>query len=310
MKYRDLIQFEPIKSVVVLKDTAEDHLAQRLVDTYVISDRMAEVIDDVIIEQLQFQRPIDHKGIMVVGNYGTGKSHLMSVIAAIAEFDGTSNFIHNEIIAEKAAREIEGKFKVLRVEFDGIQVSLSEVLYQEMTNYLQEIGVDYTMPNISTLISNKDEMKRMMAAFHEVYPDHGFLLVIDELLDYLRTRKEQELILDLGFLRAMGEICQTTRFRFMTGVQEMLFDNPKFQFVAAELRRVKERTVQAIIVREDIEFVVSQRLLRKDDRQRLSFASICLNLHRYMISSGSKLKSTLRCSLYIPRIYRRLKMLG
>ncbi|RCW52053.1 DUF6079 family protein [Paenibacillus prosopidis] len=268
MKYKDLIQFEPIKSVVVLKDTAEDQLAQKLVDTYVISDRMAEVIDEVIIEQLQFQRPIDHKGIMVVGNYGTGKSHLMSVIAAIAEFDGTSNFIHNEYIAEKAAREIEGKFKVLRVEFDGIQVPLSEVLYQEMTNYLQELGVDYIMPNISTLISNKDEMKRMMAAFHEVYPDHGFLLVIDELLDYLRTRKEQELILDLGFLRAMGEICQTTRFRFMTGVQEMLFDNPKFQFVAAELRRVKERTVQAIIVREDIEFVVSQRLLRKDDRQK------------------------------------------
>jgi predicted ATPase len=267
MKYRDLIQFEPIKSVVVLKDAVEDQLAQKLVDTYVISERMADVIENVIIEQLQFQRPIDYKGIMVVGNYGTGKSHLMSVIAAIAEFDGTSNFIHNQRIAEKA-KEIEGKFKVLRVEFDGIQVSLSEVLFHEMAKYLQEIGVDYDMPNISALISNKDEMKRMMAAFHEVYPDHGFLLVIDELLDFLRTRKEQELILDLGFLRAMGEICQNTRFRFMTGVQEMLFDNPKFQFVAAELRRVKERTVQAIIVREDIEFVVSQRLLRKDDRQK------------------------------------------
>ncbi len=48
----------------------------------------------------------------------------------------------------------------------------------------------------------------------------------------------------------------------------MLFDNPKFQFVANEIRRVKERTEQAIIVREDIEFVVSQRLLRKNDRQK------------------------------------------
>lgn len=266
MKYRELIQFEPIKSVVVLKDAVEDQLAQKLVDTYVISERMADVIDDVI-EQLQFERPIDHKGIMVIGNYGTGKSHLMSVLAAIAEFPGTSAHIRNERTAGNA-KEIEGKFKVLRVEFDGIQVPLSEVLFQEMTRYMQEIGVDYEMPAISTLISNKDEMKRMMGAFHEVYPDQGFLLVIDELLDYLRTRKEQELILDLGFLRAMGEVCQNTRFRFMTGVQEMLFDNPKFQFVAAELRRVKERTVQAIIVREDIEFVVSQRLLRKTDRQK------------------------------------------
>ncbi|WP_282937664.1 DUF6079 family protein [Paenibacillus sp. RC67] len=284
MKYRELIQFEPIKSVVVLKDAAEDQLAQQLVQTYVISDRMAEVIDDIIFEQLQFQRPIDHKGIMIVGNYGTGKSHLMSVIAAIAESDGTSQYIHHEKIAKKA-KEIEGKFKVLRVEFDGIQLPLGEVLFREMTNYLQEINVDYEMPNVATLISNKDEMKRMMAAFHEVYPDHGFLLVIDELLDYLRTRKEQELILDLGFLRAMGEVVQSTRFRFITGVQEMLFDNPKFQFVANEIRRVKERTDQAIIVREDIEFVVSQRLLRKDDRQKalirehlLRFAPLYENL--------------------------------
>ncbi|WP_058302024.1 DUF6079 family protein [Gorillibacterium timonense] len=267
MKYRDLIQFEPIKSIVVLKDSVEDQLAQKLVDTYVISDRMAEVIDSVIIEQLQFQRPIDHKGIMVVGNYGTGKSHLMSVIAAISETNGISEHIQHERIAQKA-KEIEGKFKVLRVEFDGIVVPLREVLFQEMTRFLQDLGVDYEMPDLLKLTSNKDEMMRMMAAFHEVYPDHGFLLIIDELLDYLRTRKEQELILDLGFLRALGEICQNTRFRFMTGVQEMLFDNPKFQFVAAELRRVKERTVQAIIVREDIEYVVSQRLLRKDERQK------------------------------------------
>ncbi|WDH83311.1 DUF6079 family protein [Paenibacillus urinalis] len=267
MKYRDLIQFEPIKSIVVLKDSVEDQLAQKLVDTYVISDRMADVIDSVIIEQLQFQRPIDHKGIMVVGNYGTGKSHLMSVIAAISETNGISDHIQHKRIAQKA-KEIEGKFKVLRVEFDGIVVPLREVLFQEMTRFLQDLGVDYEMPDLLKLTSNKDEMMRMMAAFHEVYPDQGFLLIIDELLDYLRTRKEQELILDLGFLRALGEICQNTRFRFMTGVQEMLFDNPKFQFVAAELRRVKERTVQAIIVREDIEYVVSQRLLRKDERQK------------------------------------------
>ena len=43
--------------------------------TYVISQRMAEVIVEVIIPQLQFHYP-DNKGILVVGNYGTGKSHL------------------------------------------------------------------------------------------------------------------------------------------------------------------------------------------------------------------------------------------
>ena len=53
----------------------------------------------------------------------------------------------------------------------------------------------------------------MMAQFNEKYPDHGLLLVVDELLDYLRSRKQHDLILDLGFLREMGEVCKLIRFR-------------------------------------------------------------------------------------------------
>lgn len=93
-------------------------------------------------------------------------------------------------------------------------------------------------------------------------------MIVDELLDYLRGRKEQELNLDLGFLREVGEICRTTRFRFIAGVQEMLFDSPKFQFVADQLRRVRERFEQVQIVREDIAYVVAQRLLKKDEKQK------------------------------------------
>ena len=48
----------------------------------------------------------------------------------------------------------------------------------------------------------------MEAKFLQKYPDQGLLLVVDELLDYLRTRKDQELILDLNFLREIGEYCK------------------------------------------------------------------------------------------------------
>lgn len=267
MKYSELIHFEPVESVVELKGAAKSDYANKLIDTYVISEHMAETIDEVIIEQLQFQRPADNKGLFIVGNYGTGKSHLMSVISTIAETEGISSRIQNERVAGKA-KEIEGKFKVLRVELDGITMPLREVLFQYMVEFMEELGVDFEIPNFESVKSNKDELLKMMAAFHDEYHDHGFLIIIDELLDYLRSRKVQELILDLNFIRAMGEICRNSRFRFMAGIQEMLFDNPKFQFVASELNRVKERTEQAFISREDIEYVVSQRLLKKDDKQK------------------------------------------
>ena len=91
---------------------------------------------------------------------------------------------------------------------------------------------------------------------------------MDELLDYLKTRKQHDLILDLGFLREIGEVCKLIRFRFIAGLQESLFDNPKFQFVATSLMRVKDRFEQARIVRQDVAYVVSERLLRKTNEQK------------------------------------------
>ena len=42
MKYGELIQFEPIESVVQLRDADEAAAARQLVQTYVISEEMAE----------------------------------------------------------------------------------------------------------------------------------------------------------------------------------------------------------------------------------------------------------------------------
>lgn len=267
MKYRDLVQFEPIESVIQLTDANDKERAYQLIDTYVISDRMSEQLDEAVIEQLQFHRPVDNKGLFIVGNYGTGKSHLMSVISTIAELEGASTHIQDERVAKKA-KEIEGQFKVIRTEIGSVRTSLRDILCEAIEEGLYDMGVDFKFPPVDQVRNNKDSLTEMIGLFHEVYPEHGLLLVVDELLDYLRSRKEQELTLDLGFLREVGEVCSKTRLRFIAGIQEMLFDNPKFGFVADSLRRVKERFEQVRIVREDIAYVVSQRLLKKDERQK------------------------------------------
>ena len=91
MKYGDLIQFEPIESVVQLRDADEAAAARQLVQTYVISGEMAEKLISLVVPQLQFDQPMDNKGLLVVGNYGTGKSHLMFVICDPA--CGTAGFL-------------------------------------------------------------------------------------------------------------------------------------------------------------------------------------------------------------------------
>ena len=267
MKYGDLIQFEPIESVVQLKDADEAAAARQLIETYVISEETAEKLVGLVIPQLQFDQPTDNKGLLVVGNYGTGKSHLMSVISGLAENSDLAASLSNVEVA-KAAGRISGRFKVVRTEIGATTMSLQDILVAEMEEHLDAMGVSYSFPSASQTSNNKRSFEEMMTAFHQEFPDHGLLLVVDELLDYLRTRKDQELILDLNFLREIGEVSKDLRFRFMAGVQEAIFDSPRFSFVANSLRRVKDRFEQVLIARKDVKFVVAERLLKKTGEQQ------------------------------------------
>ncbi|MGB9825776.1 MAG: DUF6079 family protein, partial [Desulfofundulus sp.] len=83
-----------------------------------------------------------------------------------------------------------------------------EFICAELEENLARMGVVYKFPPRDRIANHKAAFEEMMAAFHERYPDQGLLLVVDELLDYLGSRKDQELMLDLTFLRELGEICQ------------------------------------------------------------------------------------------------------
>jgi len=84
MNYSELITFHPIESVIQLRDAGKDAAAREHVSTYVISEEMAQRLSQVVIPHLQYETPHDNKGLLVVGNYGTGKSHLMSVVSSLA----------------------------------------------------------------------------------------------------------------------------------------------------------------------------------------------------------------------------------
>ena len=288
MKYRDLIQFDPIETVVQLRDANELTEAQTLVRTYVISEEMGERLVGTVFPNLQFDEPSDNKGLLIVGNYGTGKSHLMSVLSALAEHGDLVGMVQNETVAQ-AAEAIAGKFKVIRTELGSTTRDFREFVCSELEEALFAMGVSYKFPARDQLSNHKGAFGDMMQAFQSEYPDHGLLLIVDELLEYLRTRKDQELILDLSFLREVGEICKNTRFRFVGGLQETLFDNPRFGFVAETVRRVKDRFEQVRIAQTDVKYVVAQRLLKKTAEQQVkirehltSFARFYGNLNERM----------------------------
>ena len=262
MKYKDLVQFDPIESVIQLQSANKADVAHSLVRSYVVSDQMAERITGIVVPNLQFDEPKDNKALLVVGNYGTGKSHLLSVISSIAEDSSCIADLRHEQLRD-SLKPIAGRFKVCRLEIGATTMSLHDIVCKAMSDHLATIGISFKFPEMSQASNNKDAFEDMMAVFEKSYPGQGYLLVVDELLDFLRSRKDHELILDLNFLREIGEVCKNLRFRFIGGVQEAIFESERFSFAADDIRRVKDRFEQVIIARNDIEFVVKERLLRK-----------------------------------------------
>jgi hypothetical protein len=308
MRYSDLIQFEPIESVIQLLDANRPDEAKKLVATYVISDDMAERIAKQIIPQLSFDESVDHKGVLVVGNYGTGKSHLMSVLSLVAEDAKYVPIIRHRRVAD-AASAIAGKFKVHRIEISS-QMSLRDIVTQQLELFLEKHGVAFTFPPADKVINNKAAFEEMMAAFAEVHPNHGVLLVVDEFLEYLRSRRDHDLVLDLSFLREIGEVTKHLRFRFVAGVQEAIFDSSRFQHVADSLRRVKDRFTQVLLARQDVSFVVAERLLKKSADQQSKIRTYLTPFAKFYGSMNERSGRVCPALPRPPRLHWHVRALG
>ena len=179
MKYSDLIQFDPIVTVIELKSADDSAKAKELVRSYVMSDNMADLVSAKIISQLNLEDVVDNKGVLVVGNYGTGKSHLMSVISAIAADSAYLDIANNERF-RASAKSIAGNFEVLRIEIGSTEASLRSIITGNIEQDLAQRGIKYKFPDVGNITNNKDALMEMMAAFAEKYGEKGYLIIVDE----------------------------------------------------------------------------------------------------------------------------------
>ena len=187
MKYRDLISFEPINEIVKISKTSDKTYQGNLVKTYVFPHAIKDHILPTITKNLDFYNIGEENfGLQVVGNYGTGKSHLMALVSLIAENEKLLDLISDEE-AKQHLIPIAGKYKVLRFEL-GSTKSLWDVVKYQISKWLVENGISFDFEKIDNEMFLK-QIEILMAAIEDKFPDKGFMLVIDEMLAYLKSRK-------------------------------------------------------------------------------------------------------------------------
>lgn len=290
MKYSQIINFNPIEDIIQLIDANQADEAQKLVKTYVMSDAMADSLQAPVLDQLQMDEVVDNKGVLVVGNYGTGKSHLMSIISAIATDANNVQYLRNDNFKQQI-QPIAGKFEVLRIEIGGVVMPLYDVIMGYVQDDFDKRGIGFKTPEYKSVKSIKKVIQDMMLAFSQKYPEKGYLIVVDEFLSYLSSRNEREIVLDLEFFRALGEMCSKSKLRVIFGMQEKIFDNPRFSFVADTLKHVSDRFTQLIITKEATSYVVSERILKKTPEQKALIRSHLEKFCNLYSGMSSKLDS-------------------
>lgn len=267
MKYSELLHFEPITEVVKFDRLSDVSYQESLVRTFVFSKEYENTIIPFICNNLDYTTTAETFGLQIVGNYGTGKSHLMSLFTLIAENEEFLQYLTNDKARESLSK-IAGKYKVLRFELGNSQELWTIICYQ-IDKFLQSLGIDYSISTACPLEPYSVQLNKMMAHFEAKFPDKGFLLVIDEMLAYLKGRcQPDKLNRDLPVLQALGQVSDHSKFRMAFGVQEVIYNAAEFQFASEMLNHINDRYKQITITKQEVKFVTEQRLLRKTEQQK------------------------------------------
>jgi hypothetical protein len=165
MKYADLIQFEPINEVVKFDRLSDTEYRKSLVRNFVFSDAYERTIIPAICRNLDYTTSAETFGIQIVGSYGTGKSHLMSLISIVAENKDYLQYVSNDLVRD-SMKKIAGKYNVIRFEL-GSSENLWKLVGYQIDQYFKKAGIDYSIFADDAPDMYIDKLQRMMAAYEK-----------------------------------------------------------------------------------------------------------------------------------------------
>lgn len=277
---RDLIEFQEVEEVIKLHDERED-----IVRTYVISDSLR----DSLSYMLELLSGATHKSFNVIGNYGTGKSHFLSFVAAILEHPDKRGEI-NDGKVRAGALQLQRPYLVVKFELGATQVPLRHVFFDQVQQQLlHNYDVEIEAVDLNRDYDNVQKMQEVVAAVKSQNPEAGLLVIIDEISDSLKQKSPDIMTYDLNFLRELGQISQSADFVFIGAMQEHVFTNPKYVQEAANIARVAQRFVDITITKEDVTRVLSERVLRKSAEQKLQLQGLLGDHKTYFTNLAEKL---------------------
>ena len=160
MKARELLQLEDIKRVIDIdSDIRTKKDAASIIKQYVITKDIKEHFKEIAVE---LGKP-RHNSYLVIGNYGSGKSHFLAVLAAIMDNPDLIEYLQDEELKKVFKENLNRKFAVIQFELQPSRLSLREFFYDRIELKLKEkYGIEIPTIDANYTSDHKEEIKKIL----------------------------------------------------------------------------------------------------------------------------------------------------
>lgn len=265
MKIKELFDFEDVAQVIEIGKIPDPN---EIVDKFVISPNLENDLLE-FLEYLKGNKPENNISINVIGNYGTGKSHLLAFISLILSKPELVNHIQNERLRE-GFNSLTRDFLVVKYELPAVQKkSLASIFFYRVKKQLKEnYGIDIRSMDVETDEKDTKELvEEIMAKIKEKYPTSGLIVIFDEYSDFIKSKLSADQNHDLQFTRQLAESSKTQDFILMISMQEHIFSNPEFRDKAELISKIEKRFLKINITSENVEDIIAKRMVSKNQNQ-------------------------------------------
>jgi hypothetical protein len=266
MKVRDLLQFEEIKKVIDIdSDIRTEKAAATTIKQYIITKDLKEHFREIATDLMKPR----HNSFQIIGNYGSGKSHFLAVLAAIIDNPSLVEYLQDEELKEVFKKSLNRRFAVIQFELQPGKHSLSDFFYDRLEVKLKEkYGIEIPSIDTDDVFDHKEKVKEILDIIKSHNPQMGLMVIIDEISDFLKTKPTKELkYADTQFMRVLAQASNAMDFMFMGSMQENIFSSNEFVEEAESFGRTAQRYKIITISKEDIKNVLSKRALKKNISQ-------------------------------------------
>ncbi len=276
----DLVQVPAVRTVIKLADLADGDLRRSMMESFIVTEEAAFILSG-ILGRMEKKEP---QGFFVIGNYGSGKSHLLNVLSLLLS-DGEAR----QIFREGAARCRQDSSVLLR---GAEQTAASPPLVVEISlvehsnrEYLEHIVLSRTEKLLAQRAGKSDlppgapassplpalrDLPRQEAfrALQETLQQQGYnglVLLIDELSEFLRSKENARVYNeDIRFLQYLGEFAETIPAWIVATMQENIENTGALS--GEMLHKIKDRyPARFRLSGEHVKEIVSRRLVQKKE---------------------------------------------